>query len=118
MLADMSVDIARIGRYSTNNDPNLKRRIFCISDMASRVSEESVRYISIPPFIFRSKKVQVVASWKSKFSDRSNTQFPHIFLSTVHLAKYDLGDIIGCGSFGQVVAATRKADNSPVRTGN
>ncbi|KAJ7328596.1 Serine/threonine-protein kinase pim-3 [Desmophyllum pertusum] len=31
-----------------------------------------------------------------------------------HLAKYDLGDVIGCGSFGQVIAATRKADYMPV----
>ncbi|XP_078358179.1 serine/threonine-protein kinase pim-2-like isoform X2 [Oculina patagonica] len=28
--------------------------------------------------------------------------------SDTHLAKYNLGNLIGCGSFGQVVAATRK----------
>ena len=39
-----------------------------------------------------------------------------LFLSTVHLGKYDLGNLIGCGSFGQVIAATRKIDNKPVRT--
>ena len=33
-----------------------------------------------------------------------------------HLANYDLGDVIGYGSFGQVVAATRKADSLPVRS--
>ena len=26
--------------------------------------------------------------------------------------------MIGCGSYGQVIAATRKEDNAPVRTGN
>ena len=31
------------------------------------------------------------------------------------LANYDLGDVIGYGSFGQVVAATRKKDNIAVR---
>ena len=31
------------------------------------------------------------------------------------LAKYDLEYVIGAGGFGQVIAATRKADNVPVR---
>ena len=34
------------------------------------------------------------------------------------LSNYDLGDVIGYGSFGQVVAATRKKDNIPVREEN
>ena len=30
------------------------------------------------------------------------------------VAKYELGKALGAGSFGQVVAATRKSDNKPV----
>lgn len=48
----------------------------------------------------------------------SNESVSDLFWPTEHLAKYDLGDMIGCGSYGQVIAATRKVDNMPVRTGN
>ena len=34
------------------------------------------------------------------------------------LAKYELGRKLGEGAFGQVLAARRKTDNVPVRTGN
>ena len=30
------------------------------------------------------------------------------------LAKYEIGKLLGSGSFGQVVAATRKSDDKPV----
>jgi len=39
--------------------------------------------------------------------------FPY-FLLAVELADYDIGKVLGTGSFGQVVAARRKADNLPV----
>lgn len=44
----------------------------------------------------------------------SNIYF--LALYSGHLVNYDLGDVIGYGSFGHVVAATRKADSLPVRT--
>ena len=37
------------------------------------------------------------------------------FCLAAELADYDIGKVLGAGSFGQVVAATRKADNLPVR---
>ena len=41
---------------------------------------------------------------------------PFFFLELVgDLAKYDLEYVIGAGGFGQVIAATRIADNVPVR---
>ena len=35
-------------------------------------------------------------------------------LISADLAKYEIGRVLGAGSFGQVVAATRKSDNKPV----
>ena len=40
----------------------------------------------------------------------------HLFIFSISadLAKYEIGKVLGSGSFGQVVAATRKSDNKPV----
>ena len=49
-------------------------------------------------------------------SCNSDIFFPHFSLELVgDLAKYDLEYVIGAGAFGQVIAATRKTDNVPVR---
>ena len=37
-----------------------------------------------------------------------------VFFLPAELADYDIGRVLGAGSFGQVVAPTRKVDNLPV----
>ena len=40
--------------------------------------------------------------------------FPFFAPISADLAKYEIGKLLGSGSFGQVVAATRKSDDKPV----
>ena len=43
-----------------------------------------------------------------------NSSIAHFAPIVADIAKYKIGKLLGSGSFGQVVAATRKSDDKPV----